>query len=127
MSVETLLNDEIREEFEELGKIEVGSDKYKTAVDGLTKLCDRAIELEKFKAEQELKKDQQDVDAELRAEQLKDERKDRVVKNCLTGAGIVIPAGLTVWGTLKSINFEKTGTITTIMGRGFIQKLLPKK
>lgn len=127
MSVETLLNDEIREEFEELGKIEVGSDKYKIAVDGLTKLCDRAIELEKFKAEQELKKDQQDVDAELRAEQLKDERKDRVVKNCLTGAGIGIPAAITVWGTIKSIKFEETGTITTIMGRGFIQKLLPKK
>lgn len=127
MKVETLLNEEIQEEFEELGKLEVGTEKYKIAVDGLTKLCDRAIELEKFKAETELKQDQQNVDAELRAEQLKDERKDRVVKNVLTGAGIGIPALLTVWGTLKSINFEKTGTITTIMGRGFIQKLLPKK
>lgn len=125
--LETLLHEEIQGEFEELEKIEVGSDKYKTAVDGLTKLCDRAIEIEKFKTEQELKRDQQEADEILRAEQMKDERRDRLVKNCLTGAGIGIPAVLTVWGTLKSIKFEETGTITTIMGRGFIQKLLPKK
>ncbi len=125
--LETLLHEEIQGEFEELGKIEVGTDKYKTAVDGLTKLCDKAIELEKIKIDAELKQDQQNVDAELRAEQLKDERNDRLVKNVLTGSGIVIPAVLTVWGTLKSIKFEETGTITTIMGRGFIQKLLPKK
>jgi hypothetical protein len=127
MSIETLLHEEIQDEFEELGKMEVGTEKYKTAVDGLTKLCDRAIELEKLKTEMELKQDQQNVDAELRAEQLKDERKDRVVKNSLTAAGIVIPTAVTIWGTLKSIKFEETGTITTIMGRGFIQKLLPKK
>lgn len=125
--LETLLHEEIQGEFEELGKIEVGTDKYKTAVDGLTKLCDKAIELEKIKTDAELKQDQQNIDAELRAEQLKDERNDRFVKNVLTGSGIVIPAVLTVWGTLKSIKFEETGTITTIMGRGFIQKLLPKK
>lgn len=125
--LETLLHEEIQDEFEELGKMEVGTEKYKTAVDGLIKLCDRAIEIEKIKTDTELKQDQQNVDAELRAEQLKDERKDRVVKNCLTGAGIVIPTVVTIWGTLKSIKFEETGTITTIMGRGFIQKLLPKK
>lgn len=125
--LETLLHEEIQEEFDELGKLEVGTDKYRAAVDGLTKLCDRAIELEKLKTETELKQDQQNVDAELRAEQLKDERKDRVVKNCLTGVGIVVPTAVTIWGTLKSIKFEETGTITTIMGRGFIQKLLPKK
>lgn len=125
--IKTLLHEEIENEFEILGDMEVGSDEYETAVNGLTKLCDRAIELEKLKTETELKQDQQNVDAELRAEQLKDERRDRVVKNVLTGAGIGIPAAITVWGTIKSIKFEETGTITTIMGRGFIQKLLPKK
>lgn len=127
MSVETLLNKEIEEEFNELNKIEVGSDIYKTTVEGLTKLCDRKIELEKMKSEQQLKREQLDIDTQMKAKQMEDEKKDRIVKNCLTGAGIGIPAVLTVWGTLKSINFEKTGTITTIMGRGFIQKLLPKK
>lgn len=46
--LETLLNEEIKDEFSEVSKLEVGSDKYKVAVDGLAKLCDRAIELEKI-------------------------------------------------------------------------------
>ena len=37
MSVETLLAQEIEEEFNELSKMEVGSEKYKMAVEGLTK------------------------------------------------------------------------------------------
>lgn len=127
MSMETLLTNEIKEEFDELSKIEVGTDKYRAAVDGLTKLCDRKIEMEKIKSEEQLKRDQLDIDTQMKAKQIEDEKKDRLIKNCLTGAGIGIPALLTVWGTLKSIKFEETGTITTIMGRGFIQKLLPKK
>lgn len=127
MSVETLLAQEIEEEFNELSKMEVGSEKYKMAVEGLTKLCDQKLEIEKMKSEQQLKRDQLDIDTQMKAEQMEEEKKDRVVKNCLTGAGIGIPALLTIWGTIKSIDFEKTGTITTIMGRGFIQKLLPKK
>lgn len=127
MKIETLLTEEIQDEFEELGKLEVGSDKYKTAVDGLTKLCDRAIELEKFKTEHEFKREQQNAEDDLKIEQIRDEKKDRLIKNGLTAAGIIVPTAVTIWGTLKSIKFEETGTITTIMGRGFIQKLLPRK
>lgn len=127
MKIETLLNEEIQSEFVELGKLDVGSEKYKTAVDGLTKLCDKAIEIEKFKTEHEFKREQQAAEDDLKIEQLNDDKKDRLIKNSLTAAGIVIPTAVTIWGTLKSIKFEETGTITTIMGRGFIQKLLPKK
>ena len=56
-----------------------------------------------------------------------DEKRDRRIKNGITIAGIVIPSIITIWGTIKSLNFEKEGTVTTIMGRGFINKLLPKK
>ena len=56
-----------------------------------------------------------------------DEKRDRRIKNGITIAGIVIPSVITIWGTIKSLNFEKEGTVTTIMGRGFINKLLPKK
>ena len=125
--LETLLNEEIKDEFSEVSKLEVGSDKYKVAVDGLAKLCDRAIELEKFKSEQEFKREQHEVETRMKEEQMKEENKDRKIKNGLTAAGIGVPAALAVWGTLKSIKFEETGTITTLMGRGWIQKLLPKK
>lgn len=105
MDMETMLKERIESDFHELQEMEVGTDERKAAVDELTVLMDRAIEIQKFQ----------------------EERKGRWVRDILTGAGIVIPTVVTIWGTVKSIEFEKTGTITTIMGRGFINKLLPKK
>ena len=123
MSIRTLLNEEIKNEFNDLKKMELGSETYKTTVDGLTKLVDRAIELERIDIEQNENYENRQVELS----KIEDDRKDQFVRNVLTGAGIIIPTAVTIWGTIKSINFEKEGTITTIMGRGFIQKLLPKK
>ena len=58
---------------------------------------------------------------------MEDEKKDRLIRNCISAAGIIIPSLLTIWGTFKTFKFEQEGTVTTIMGRGFINKLLPKK
>ena len=127
MSIETLLNDEIKSEFEELKKLEVGTEQYKASVDGLTKLVDRAIEFEKIDAERTEKQLDRGFEADFKLQQAEDERKDRKLKNGISVAGIVIPIVVTIWGTLKTLKFEETGTVTTIMGRGFIQKLLPKK
>lgn len=127
MSVKRLLSEEIESEFSELKKMEVGSEQYKTAVDGITKLTDRIIEFEKLEADTNEKKNTRLSDLELKQEQLQEEKKDRWIRNSIAAAGIVIPSVLTVWGTVKSFQFEKEGTVTTIMGRGFINKLLPKK
>lgn len=116
MNIETMLHEEITEELNALSDMEFGTDEYKTTVDGIAKLMDRAIEMEKLNAEDEWKN-----------KQAKEERKDRLIRNCMTAAGIIVPTVLTIWGTLKSFEFEKEGTVTTIMGRGFINKLLPKK
>lgn len=127
MNIDTKLHVEISDEFEALAGMEVGSETYKATVDGLVKLLDRAIEIEKFDAEQEEKTHIRKYDEEFKLKQAKEEKKDRVIKNCLTAAGIVIPTLVTVWGTIVSLNFEKEGTVTTGIGRGFINKLLPKK
>lgn len=118
-SIETKLHVEIDEEFEKLVDIEPGTDKHKVAVEDIAKLMDRAIEMERL--------DQAAKDYEMRQKQMEKDERDRLIKNGIAAAGVLIPAVLTVWGTAKSIEFEKTGTFTTIMGRGFIQKLLPKK
>ena len=115
----TLLVTEIQRESELLEKMEVADESYKTMVDGITKLADRVIEIERVENDRSEK--------EIKLRELEDEKKDRLIKNCLTGASIVTGLGLTIWGTLKSLKFEETGTVTTIVGRGFINKLLPKK
>ena len=127
MSIEALLHDEIETEFEALRSVELGSDKYKTTVDGLTKLMDRAIEISKFDTERSYKAKVQENEELLKKQQLKDERKDRLVKNLIGVGGVVLPLIVTIWGTKVSLKFEEEGTFTTIMGRGFVNKLLPKK
>ena len=126
MKNETMLHEEIQNEFEELKKIEVGSDKYKTAVDGLTKLMDRAIEIDKLNVGAEERLDARNIDAELRQEQLEADVKDRKVRNTISVLGIVIPTAVTIWGTLKSLKFEESGTITTNAGRNFMNRIFKK-
>ena len=116
MKAQTLLEDELARGIETLGEMEVGTEDYNSAVDGLTKLADRAIEMEKLKS-----------DTSEKLEKRLDDKKDRFVQNCLAAAGIIIPTVVTVWGTIKTLRFEQDGTVTTIMGRGFINKLIPKK
>ena len=116
MKAQTLLEDELARGIETLGEMEVGTEDYNYAVDGLTKLADRAIEMEKLKS-----------DTSEKLEKRLDDKKDRLVQNCLAAAGIIVPTVVTVWGTIKTLKFEQDGTVTTIMGRGFINKLIPKK
>lgn len=126
MSVKALLNDEIKDEIEQLRKVELGSDQHKIAADALAKLLDKSIEMDKLDLEYQDRFEARDAENELKQKEIEDEKKDRKVKNILTGVSVIGGFALTVWGTCKSIKFEETGSFTTIMGRGFIQKLLPK-
>lgn len=116
MNMEALLHKEIESQFECLNDLEAGSKEYETTVDGLAKLMDRAIEIDKLNIEHDEKEDLAN-----------EERKDRWIKHAINIASIVIPTLVTIWGTKASFRFEKEGTITTIMGRGFINKMIPKK
>lgn len=124
---EKKLYDEINAEFEDLSKMALGTEEYKITIDGLTKLMDRAIDMKKFDTEYAERIENQKMDNCLKQKQMDEERKDRLIKNGISIAGIVIPSLITIWGTVKSMEFEKEGTITTIIGRGFINKLIPKK
>ena len=124
MKIETLLHDEIAMEFEGLRTIEMGTNEYKNTVDGLTKLVDRAIEIDKLDIEREEKCKNREFDRDIKLIQMNDERKDRIVKNIIAGISVGSGIALTVWGTLKSLKFEETGTITTSAGRSFINKTI---
>lgn len=111
-AIKELLREEIQDELDMVSAIGPGTKEHELAVKDLTELVDRMIEIEKVEAG---------------FKQVEDDRRDRFIKNCLSVAGIVVPVAVTIWGTLKTFEFEKEGTITTTMGRGFINKLLLKK
>lgn len=151
----TQLNEVIVDELSRLGGYEE-VESFSRSVDGVTKLMDRAIEIKKLEIEHEdkvrnheaelcLKTKQLESELELKTKQLdeqiearrienadklrqfEEDRKHRRIQTGISIAGIVLPIVVTIWGTKKSFEFEKEGTITTIMGRGFVNKLLPKK
>ena len=129
MDIDALLLEEIEPEFNGLKDVEMGTEKYKASVDGLAKLVDRAIELRKIDADRNDKESELDIrskDLELREQRDKYDKIDQLIRNGISIAGIVIPTVVTIWGTLKTFQFEEEGSITTNIGRGFINKLLPK-
>ena len=127
MKFEHLLKEEIVSEVEALGNLELGTEQYKTTVDGVTKLVDRALEIEKIDIESEERERSREIETNLKIQQMEDDKKDRKVKNGIAIGSTLLGVAVTVWGTLKTLKFEEEGTVTTLMGRGFINKLLPKK
>ena len=150
-----LLEAEIQQELEALKEMEIGTDEYKVAIDGLTKLIDRANELKKLEddskakdKERELKVEQLIVERDrlkidetrlnadmnqritdnaLKADQLREEKSNHIVGYIMQAFGIVASAGLTVWGTIKTIKFEQDGIATTTAGKSFFRDLFRKK
>ena len=116
MSMVAKLNVEIEDKLDEISGLDPATKEYSTAVDSVTKLMDRAIEIERL----EMSETQNE-------NQIKEDRKSRLVKNCIDVGSIVLPLVVTVWGAKTSLKFEETGTITTSVGRKFIDKLLAWK
>lgn len=124
------LDGEISTELEVLESMETNSEDYKIMVEGLTKLIDRSMELEKIeisKAQEAEKIKNEAEKMKFEAEQAKTNKIFQWIGYGISAAGIIIPVAVTIWGTKVTLNFEKEGTVTTMMGRGFINKLLPKK
>lgn len=123
MKIETMLHDGIEDGFNELKKIQVGTEEYKSTVDGLTKLLDRAIEIDKIDSEIQNNTKNRQSETNIELEKIENDRKDRIIKNCLTAASIICTAGITVWGSLKSWKFEETGVVTSGPGREFMRRI----
>ena len=122
MSVRSNLVEEFESELEELSKMEVGTDTYRATVDGVTKLADRIIEIDKIEKENSVNIDTQEQEYAIKAQQLKDEKKDRFIKNCIAIGTFV--GGVLVYGLafIASTNFEREGTLTTEGGMAVLNK-----
>ena len=127
MEIETLLHKEIQSNLKLMDAMGKDSEEYKQLAETTAKLIDRAIDMEKIHADSDEKDKNRASETALKKAELDGERKDRIARNGISIVGILLPIAVTIWGTKKSFEFEKEGTITTIMGRGFLQKLLPKK
>lgn len=74
------LNDEIGTELEALKDLDVSDEEYKTTVDGVTKLIDRAIKLKEIEAETERQNKKIEAEAEAQAKKLEAEMEAQAKK-----------------------------------------------
>lgn len=119
-----MLDEEIQAGLEAMGGIEgVNIQEYGDAVNNVTKLMDRQIEMKKLVIEET----KLEHEKEIETKKMKSENIDRWVKNGLGAIGTIGGIVLTVWGTKKTFQFEETGSITSSAGRKFIDRLFKKQ
>lgn len=125
MSIKQSLIDEYNSQLEVISKMDVGTDAYKIAVDGLTKIADRIIEIEKLESDSSIKWESMNMDNELKAAQMKEEKRDRKIKNGIEVGKAVMSVGSAFGAFLLAMNFEKTGHLFgTEGGRAALRGLL---
>lgn len=127
MGIKNILWDEIEKEVKELSKMQVGTDQYKVTVDGIARLSDKIIELEKLESENAAKDFENFVrteEQELKRDQLKSEKRDRAVKNVITVGTAVLSVAVYALAFIASTNFEREGSFTTEGGKNSIRQLL---
>lgn len=116
MEVKDILINEFVDEMEKVREMEVGSEQHKIALDGVTKLADRLIEIEKFETELEENKTKRE-----------EEKHDRKIRYCTdlgkTGGRVIM---LTL-AFIATTNFERFGTFTTKAGQSVVKELLNLK
>ena len=127
MDIENLLYDEIQTDFERLRKEDLEPENRKAIVDELTRLTDRAIEMKKLEDDSKEKAEARMSAQAIELQKLEEDKKDRLVRNGISIAGIVLPLIVTIWGTKVSLKFEETGSFTTVAGRNFVNNLFRKK
>lgn len=124
MSIRNHLVSEIEDELKELEKIQVGSEQHKNAVDSVTRLVDRVIEFDKQAYESVMKYQTIENDRNLKEEQLKIDKRDKIVKNLITIGGSILTGAALVTATVFSAWFEKDYNWTNEGGRNAIRELL---
>ena len=138
MDIENLLYDEIETDFEKLREEDMEPEKRKATVDELTRLMDRAIEMKKLEndynekvaareSEEKAKAETRLSEQTIELQKLEEEKKDRIVRNIISGAGVILPLLVTIWGTKVSMEFERSDSFTTNAGRNFVNSLFRRK
>ena len=120
MSVKQTLKEEFDSQMTLLHKMDVGTEAYKLTVDGVTKLADRIIAIEKNERDAEMREWQLGNETESINAQIKTDRK----RNWVEVAKIAVPTiGAFTMGII-SMKWEKLDTITSTAGKNALREIL---
>lgn len=110
-TTEELLDDVIREQLDDISTMGADNDARPRAIANAVELYKMRIEEMKLKQEAENKSEQIRIDEEHKANQLKEQKKDRCVKIVLDSAGIIIPLAAYAGFFVLGLKYEQGGNM----------------
>lgn len=124
MSIKTTLTEEFNDQMKDLHKLEVGTEQYSTAVNGITKLADKIIDLEKIEIEREERIKDRDTEIELKSQQMEIDKRDKRNQNLVNVVKIAVPTVAGFAMGIISMKWEKLETITSTAGRQALKDII---
>ena len=121
-TIEKALWQDYEDACERIKKMNGTEEKYKDELEERDRLRNELIKLKQLDQEKALKKEDNDI-------QCSRDKKDNVkdwIHIGLSVAGLVISSGLSIWGIKKTFKFDETSTVTSTLGRGFLNGVMPK-
>lgn len=123
MSVERIMREEAQKQYEEIGKMALGTEDYSRAVKGANEMMDRVYESRKITNE-ERRIEVEEIRADIERERIEADRRDRRNQIIINSLMFIISTGVTIWANIDSKNFERTDVHTTEAGKASTRKLL---
>ena len=141
VSLEDKLERQVENGLNKMNNSDTGSEEYKATAELTLKCIDKLIDIQRTnnRLEQEIEKQEKEIELKereliIKEEEIKEQKKDRKVKNVITVCGVVIPALITVKElnlskkiALAAFEFEKEGTVTSLMGRQALMRFIPRR
>jgi hypothetical protein len=112
MSVYKTMYDEAQNHFEEIGKMQLGTDEHTKAVNSANGIVDRLLERDKI-ASEERKLDIEEQKIEVELAKLASENKNRRATIAVTLLTATAYIAANVWTMVSERDFEKAGCMLT--------------
>lgn len=125
--IKNLLEEEIKNEIENLASLEPGSEKHSTAVESLAKLYKVKLDEDKTSMEYLDKTRNRESDKGFKVAQIEENVKDRYVKIGIAAAELVLPLMFYAVWMGRGFKFEENGTYTSTTFRGLFNRFKPTK
>jgi hypothetical protein len=122
-TIRKMLDEEYTETLRAVSEAQAGDEDAKWQLQKLTELHKQRMNEEQTERENyvqfeelSMKRKQIDEEIELKKEQLKDGKFDRIAKIALDGAAVVVPCVVSSYWMGKGLKFEETGSFTSRVG-----------
>ena len=125
--IKNLLEEEIKNEIENLASLEPGSEKHSTAVESLAKLYKVKLDEDKTSMEYLDKTRNRESDKGFKVAQIEENVKDRYVKIGIAAAELGLPLMFYAVWMRRGFKFEENGTYTSTTFRGLFNRFKPTK